>query len=58
MTSGISVCLLIVAAVGMAWFGFELTETYGGFVPWVAFGFALTLGAWALIEGAQAGERT
>lgn len=58
MTQGIALCFLIVAAVAAAWLGFDLVEIYGGFTPWIAFGLAITLGAWALLEGLQAGGRS
>lgn len=57
MIEGIAVCLLLVAAVAAAWLGFEVTEEYGGFVPWISFGLAITLGLWALIIGWHAGGR-
>lgn len=55
MKEGIAVALLVVAAIAAAWLGFQLTETYGGFLPWIAYTFALTLGVWVLVEVRDAG---
>ncbi len=53
MIEGIAAALLLIAAIGMAWLGFNFLETYGGFLPWIPLSLALILGTWALIEAAS-----